>query len=898
MSKSLKGRRCILYLYLYIIWGVKYKMKKTTTISYFVVGLLLISSFAAIGLGKEAGVQKQTQEKILIFSEPSIVEKNIDGVIYAGLNVESANGCTYSAGEPILPKYATTLSFPFGTKILGVQCVAQGVKSIVISHKILPAPEPMPLLPETQDNVAEYVMDEVIYTSANLYPDDWFNYYTGAGLDSNGEHKTFLTLQAYPARYSPATDTVSYAENLALTITYQAPLTNPFPTIAANDLVIIAPQAFSSELQKLVTHKNNMGVSTILKTTEDIYSEFSGVDKPEQIKYFIKYALETWDIKYVLLVGGMKSHFYGSVRDDANQGTKDWQVPVRYSNNYNEGTSGTYDPGYISDLYYADIYNSTGGFDNWDSNGNGKFAEWKGMARDKLDLYPDVYLGRLTCRNTYEVKIMVNKIINYEKEPASTSWFNKMILIGGDSFPDPETNYYEGESTCDLTWSRYMSDFTPVRIYASYKTTKPAYTPITDNIVREITAGAGHLLFDGHGNPSSWSTHWPLPPTGTGGWAEGIEVYDFPDFKNKGKLPVAVVGGCHNSEFNVTFFSTWVSGPGNGWTYGQPIPMSFGEWLTQKIGGGAIAAMGNTGLGYGAVGEGGDIDGDGINDPDGFEAVGGYLDRQFYNNTADILGEKWGIAVTNYLNVFPGKKDQLDTKTVQEWPLIGDPSLKIGGYPAAAGLKAEISGATSGIEAILGETVQLTGVAYSGQAPYTYTWDLDEDGKYDDGTGSTASKSWSIPGVYWVSLKVTDGNSNVNTYDTVVGIEFGASTPSKPEGSSNTKVGETYTYTTSVDSTNWDKVYYNFLWGDGTESGWLETPSASHSWNQKGIYLIQVKALFTRSGSESVQESDSAPLVVSAPKVRQSPPVLLQFLEKLLERFPNAFPILRHLLGV
>jgi hypothetical protein len=115
-------------------------------------------------------------------------------------------------------------------------------------------------------------------------------------------------------------------------------------------------------------------------------------------------------------------------------------------------------------------------------------------------------------------------------------------------------------------------------------------------------------------------------------------------------------------------------------------------------------------------------------------------------------------------------KDQTDCKTVQEWPLIGDPSLKIGGYPAAAGLKAKIYDATSGIEADLGETVHLTGVAYSGQAPYTYAWDLDEDGIYDDDTGSTASRSWIIPGVYWVSLKVTDNNGKVATYDTIVGV--------------------------------------------------------------------------------------------------------------------------------
>jgi len=48
-----------------------------------------------------------------------------------------------------------------------------------------------------------------------------------------------------------------------------------------------------------------------LKTTESIYEEYSGVDKPEQIKYFIKDALENpgnylgspcrWIKKHILL---------------------------------------------------------------------------------------------------------------------------------------------------------------------------------------------------------------------------------------------------------------------------------------------------------------------------------------------------------------------------------------------------------------------------------------------------------------------------------------------------------------------------------------------------------------------------------------------------------------------
>ncbi|MEF8848452.1 MAG: C25 family cysteine peptidase [Candidatus Thermoplasmatota archaeon] len=46
------------------------------------------------------------------------------------------------------------------------------------------------------------------------------------------------------------------------------------------------------------------------------------------------------------------------------------------------------------------------------------FLEWKdiGKPEDKyVDLIPNIEIGRLPCRYRYEVKIMVDKKINYEK---------------------------------------------------------------------------------------------------------------------------------------------------------------------------------------------------------------------------------------------------------------------------------------------------------------------------------------------------------------------------------------------------------------------------------------------------------------------------------------------------
>ena len=38
--------------------------------------------------------------------------------------------------------------------------------------------------------------------------------------------------------------------------------------------------------------------------------------------------------------------------------------------------------------------------------------------------------------------------------------------------------------------------------------------------------------------------------------------------------------------------------------------------------------------------------------------------------------------ITDYIDTFSPNDDELDRKTVEQWVLLGDPSLKIGGYPS------------------------------------------------------------------------------------------------------------------------------------------------------------------------------------------------------------------------
>ncbi|GAF74157.1 unnamed protein product, partial [marine sediment metagenome] len=368
-----------------------------------------------------------------------IVEKDKN---YIEVQIEGEENYLMNPGQPMIPRIIKKLELPFGATNINIEATPIGIEEIEIEKQIVPSRSPLPLSPN-QDFKIKSQKDSTVYGSNELYPHEWCSYHVGVGLNSKAEIVTHLTINTFPVRYNPVEEKLIVADEIDVSFTYDDPKLDIFPQIADYDLAIITPAVFSSELQRLVTHKENFGVQTILKTTEEIYTEYTGIDKPEQIKKYIQFAIEEYGIKYVLLFGGLKSVIYGIHKDDINHGASGWYFPVRYSNFQWDGaptynfTSG--EPGYLSDLYYADIYKEGGLFEDWDSNGNGVLAEWSGDdLRDIIDLYPDVAYGRLAVRSAKEAKDVITKIINYEKQPADPSWFKRMISLSGDGFLDQE----------------------------------------------------------------------------------------------------------------------------------------------------------------------------------------------------------------------------------------------------------------------------------------------------------------------------------------------------------------------------------------------------------------------------------------------------------------------------
>ncbi|MBC7128863.1 MAG: hypothetical protein H5T45_03920 [Thermoplasmatales archaeon] len=212
---------------------------------------------------------------------------------------------------------------------------------------------------------------------------------------------------------------------LKLFVAFLILMPNSFIQLNKNsyDFLIISPDAWLSEIEALKQHKESKGIKTIAVGLNEIYSSNvarNGRDDAEKVKYFIKNAIEEWGIKYVMLVGGRKVGL-----------KEDWYMPVRYVWVNDRSSSWEYERCFLSDLYFADIYDAKGNFSSWDTNNNGYYGEYEHEIGDEkfydeVDLFPDLYVGRIPAENREELKKVIENIIKYENSSPS----NRAILCG------------------------------------------------------------------------------------------------------------------------------------------------------------------------------------------------------------------------------------------------------------------------------------------------------------------------------------------------------------------------------------------------------------------------------------------------------------------------------------
>jgi|GEM_PF-551887 len=598
--------------------------------TFILVSILLFSSVNLISANSET----TSSELFVEYIKTTLPTLQTNGQGDLEITIAEANSYAPTPGDPQLPTITKTYTYPLGTTIEQVSITP--LKSS--TQQLDKSPKPT-LYPEEYGSAQTinlpqpYTKNEESYEST-ITPQQLYTTTLGAGQIDNSI-QTILSITYHPVSYNPTTQTLTTITDAELQILTKSPKSTAIQPKEDYDLLIITPPTYTEDLRTLIDHKESVGIHTKLLTLADIESHhYQGRDQIEQIKYAIKDQVETYNIPAVLLVGNID------------------QLPIRTTHvkimNFHIHQT-------LSDLYYADLYNADGTFSSWDTNQDDRFSE---SGVDTVDLYPDVQIGRLPVNNRAELRTLVEKIICYETETYGKDWYHTITYIGGDTFPGIFDSDFEGEEHNKLVME-VMTDFTARDIIW---TSKDNFNK--DTINAAINQGCGFVDYSGHGFEHGMGTYKPKRE-------HQLKAYFTPyihDLANENKLPIIFFDACLTAKLDFTY--------GDLIEYGayQPLQLTtrhplisadmpldpYASVFLKAPNGGAIATIGATRTAFGGP-------------TFGCEK----LSLDFYKsyNTSTSLGDMLTQAQITYRSDLP-----TDEFTIEEFLLLGDPTLRLGGY--------------------------------------------------------------------------------------------------------------------------------------------------------------------------------------------------------------------------
>ena len=254
---------------------------------------------------------------------------------------------------------------------------------------------------------------------------------------------------------------------------------------------------------------------------------------------------------------------------------------------------------------------------------------WGQAAADSLyvavngnDDLPDMFIGRLPTHFEEEAKAVLDKIIRYEQNPLLGEWRRRSLFLAGKSDPKSSLERFEEDS------EELIGRFLPPsqEVIRAYADPASPYHGTTEKIVKHWNEGVAFLHFTGHGGGGIWAD------------AKLFTFNDLPLLINQNKPPLVTSFTCFTGYFD------------------DPNVGGLNETLVVLPRGGAIAAMGSTGLGW--------VKGDFFLEEDFFEAV--------FTRKAKDIGTAVLAAKVALMADHPASRD-----LVNLYNLLGDPVLQL-----------------------------------------------------------------------------------------------------------------------------------------------------------------------------------------------------------------------------
>ncbi len=386
------------------------------------------------------------------------------------------------------------------------------------------------------------------------------------------------------------------------------------------DLLLITNQTLLPAFSDYIDFKSSIGFFVAVKTTEDIYNEYQGVDNQEKIRNCIIDYYQNHNLKYVLLGG------------DADGGDSQQNiVPVR-GMTVIIGNSDYDEHNLPSDIYYSNLDGS------WNDDNDNFWGE-----SGEIDFYSEVAVGRICADTPQEVLNFTNKIITYETHPVNDDV--KKALMLGEQLDDTPTwgGDYKDEIAYGSDNNGYHTNPLPFTYEISRLYEKEQNWSKFDVFDFFDNEGVHFLNHLGHSNPN---------------YNMKMENSDLntDNFTNDGISRSYVIGysqGCYNGSFD-----NWI------WD-GYYLDIDcIAEDITD-LATGEVASIANSRYGWYM--------------PGGTNSSSQYYDRQFFDTVFNRDFYKIGVC-----NSFSKEKDVMliGSNPFYKWAafetnLFGDPSMDI-----------------------------------------------------------------------------------------------------------------------------------------------------------------------------------------------------------------------------
>lgn len=261
------------------------------------------------------------------------------------------------------------------------------------------------------------------------------------------------------------------------------------------DLVIITTENLVQGYEKLAHLKKLLGYNTAIKTLSWIRQHYAGIDDADRIRNFIKDAVEKWGTGFILLGG--------DVPDIPTRWV--WLTQVDYDQ---------WPENVTTDLYFSCLDG------NWNFDGDAKFGE----VADSVDLYPDVFVGRLTLRHSEEVIAYAEKILKYHFPENPGIQTKTMFITSNLVYPN---DAYE--------LALLLAEYIPPWFVPAFLNEKPL-----QDFKDSIYAGYGVIQAIGHGDVNLWRVN-QTPQYATNFFFDSLTNYD--------NYPLMITISCYTNPF-------------------------------------------------------------------------------------------------------------------------------------------------------------------------------------------------------------------------------------------------------------------------------------------------------------------------------------------------------------